>query len=76
MDNRQGNVRGFISGAEGACAVASGLLLIVVLAAAFAMGEWNMAGQMLPEGEYATIWQRLDAEAGSLSGGTQLARPR
>lgn len=61
---------------QSTCAVVSGLLLVWLLAYAFAVGEWNFAGEMPPEGEFATIWQRLDAAADPTAGEAHLARRR
>jgi hypothetical protein len=61
MEDQQRNARGVLGDVQSACAVISGLLLVGLLAYAFAAGEWNFAGPMPAEGELATIWQKLDA---------------
>ena len=63
MDHQHGNARGPLPEAQAACAVLGGLLLVGLLAYAFAAGEWDLAGQMPPEGEFATTWQRLNVPA-------------
>jgi hypothetical protein len=76
MDDRQRNARGSMPGAQAACAVAGGLLLVWLLASAFAAGEWNFAGQMPPEGEFATTWHKLNVPQDRSTGETDLARRR
>jgi hypothetical protein len=63
MDHQHGNARGSLPDAQATYAVISGLLLVGLLAFVFAAGEWNPAGQMPPEGEFATAWQRLNEPA-------------
>ncbi|HWV82435.1 MAG TPA: hypothetical protein VNZ50_13465 [Hyphomicrobiaceae bacterium] len=73
MDHQAGNARGLLPETQATCAVIGGLLLVGLLAYAFASGEWNFAGQMPPEGEFATTWQRLNVPA---SDETDVARRR
>lgn len=73
MDDQHGNVRGSLPEAQATCAVIGGLLLVGLLAYAFAAGEWNIAGQIPPESEFATTWQRLNVPA---TGETDIARRR
>ncbi len=60
MDYQHGNARGVLPEAQATLAVLGGLLLVGLLAYAFAAGEWNVAGHMPPEGEVATTWQKLN----------------
>jgi hypothetical protein len=53
-----------------------GLLLVLLLAYAFAVSEWDFAGQMPPEGELATTWQKWSVPPDPPTGDSDLARRR
>ena len=76
MNDQERNARGSLPEGQTACAVLGGLLLVLQLGYAFAACEWNFAGQMPPEGELATTWQKLNVPLDRSTGETDLARRR
>ncbi len=76
MQNDRFDPRGPAPLLQGACAVFGGLLLVGILAYAFAANEWNLAGEPPAESEFATIWQRLNTAPTRTDGEVDLAKRR